>query len=463
MRFSVDRTWRRPRQGDVVLAGSPTRAFRLTAGGRRVAELIERGDEVPASVGALVERLVDAGAIHPLADPSRHTLGAENITAVIPVHLAEDADTTPLTGLVGRLTGLAGIVIVDDASPCTLPHVSADDTMVTVVRRESNGGPAAARNTGLEHVRTSHVVFIDDDVDCCTDDIVGLAAWLVASNAAAIAPRIRTSDDGTVLGSYEAARSPLDMGDRPARVRATTRVGWLPAAVLLCEVDALRSVAGFEESMRTGEDVDLVWRLDAAGFRCRYEPSIEVLHRRRATAVGMMRQRVGYGESTSALQRRHGDNVTPARGSWTSVSSWLALALGFPIVAACAAVATAVMLTRKLRSVPNVTSETAHLAWKTHLQVGRNLAAATTRVWWPVALVLALFSRRARVALCATAIVPALAEWWDQRLRLDPVRFTLLRIVDDAAYGAGVWKSVARERNVRPLLPTITRSTTPNR
>ncbi|MFM2114678.1 MAG: hypothetical protein RI908_419, partial [Actinomycetota bacterium] len=193
MRFSVDRTWRRPRQGDVVLAGSPTRAFRLTAGGRRVAELIERGDEVPASVGALVERLVDAGAIHPLADPSRHTLGAENITAVIPVHLAEDADMTPLTGLVGRLTGLAGIVIVDDASPCTLPHVSADDTMVTVVRRESNGGPAAARNTGLEHVRTSHVVFIDDDVDCCTDDIVGLAAWLVASNAAAIAPRIRTS------------------------------------------------------------------------------------------------------------------------------------------------------------------------------------------------------------------------------------------------------------------------------
>jgi hypothetical protein len=67
------------------------------------------------------------------------------------------------------------------------------------------------------------------------------------------------------------------------------------------------------------------------------------------------------------------------------------------------------------------------------------------------------------VALCAAAIVPALAEWWDQRPRLDPVRFTLLRIVDDAAYGAGVWKSVVRERNVRTLLPTITRSTTPNR
>jgi mycofactocin system glycosyltransferase len=463
MRFSVDRTWRRPRQGDVVLAGSPTRAFRLTPGGRRIVELIERGDEVPASARALVERFLDAGAIHPLADPSRHTLGAENVTAVIPVHLGEGADTKTLAALVGQLTGLAAIVIVDDASPCALPDLAAGDTKVSVVRRGSNGGPAAARNTGLDHVRTSHVVFIDDDVDCCTDDIVGLAAWLVASDAAVIAPRVRTTDDGTTLGSYEAARSPLDMGDRPARVRATTRVGWLPAAVLLCDVAALRSVAGFEESMRTGEDVDLVWRLDAAGFRCRYEPSIEVRHRRRETAVGLVSQRVGYGESTAALHRRHGDNVAPARGSWTSISSWVALALGLPIIAACTAVATAVMLTRKLRSVPNSTAETMQLAWKTHLQVGRNLAAAVTRVWWPIALLLAVFSRRARVALCAAAVVPAFAEWWEKRPRLDPVRFTLLRIVDDAAYGAGVWKSVAREHNVAPLLPAITRSATPNR
>jgi hypothetical protein len=141
----------------------------------------------------------------------------------------------------------------------------------------------------------------------------------------------------------------------------------------------------------------------------------------------------------------------------------VALALGLPIIAACTAVATAVMLTRKLRSVPNSTAETMQLAWKTHLQVGRNLAAAVTRVWWPIALLLAVFSRRARVALCAAAVVPAFAEWWEKRPRLDPVRFTLLRIVDDAAYGAGVWKSVAREHNVAPLLPAITRSATPNR
>ena len=60
MRFSVDRTWRRPNAGDVVIAGSPIRAFRLTSAGRQVVDAIESGNDVPASAFNLVDRLVDA-------------------------------------------------------------------------------------------------------------------------------------------------------------------------------------------------------------------------------------------------------------------------------------------------------------------------------------------------------------------------------------------------------------------
>lgn len=458
MRFSVDRTWRRPHDGDSVIGGSPTRAFRLTAGGRRVAEMIERGEDIPPSAQVLVDRLVDAGAVHPLIDPTEHAIDPAHITAVIPVHLTDTSDGTALVALVGKLTGLAGVIVVDDASPLPLPALAAGDTRVTMIRRKINGGPAAARNTGLASVETTHVVFIDSDVDCRSDDILALAAWLVASGSAAIGPRICSNDDGTVLGAYESARSPLDMGKRPARVRAATRVGWLPAAVLLCEVAAIRSVTGFDESMRTGEDVDLVWRLDHAGFRCRYEPSIEVLHQRRSTLKALVHQRMGYGESTTALHRRHGDKVAPLRGSWSSVSSWGALALGLPIIAGCTAIATAVVLSRKLRFLPNNVAESSRLAWMTHLQVGRNLASAITRVWWPLAIAIAIFSRRARVALCAAAVVPALADWWETRPRLDPVRFTILRVIDDAAYGAGAWKKIIGERDAGAMLPVIARS-----
>ena len=455
MRFSLDRTWHRPGSGDVVIAGSPTRAFRLTTGGRQVAEALERGSDVPDSARLLVERLVDAGAIHPLPDASSAGADPTAITAVIPAFVRNIESAERVGRLVAGLAGLAAIVVVDDASPVTLGAFDAGATPVDVVRRPNNGGPAAARNSGLERVKTSHVVFIDADVECRTEDVTALASWLVASDAAAIAPRIRTNDDGSTLGAYESARSPLDMGDRPARVRGGTRVGWVPAAVLLCNTASVRSVNAFDESLRTGEDVDLVWRLDAAGLRCRYEPSIEVFHHHRTTLSELIDQRRGYGESTAPLHRRHGDVVAPARGSWTSVGTWVSLIVGFPLVALATAVTTTVVLSRKLKFVPNNAVESLRLSALTHVQVGRNLASAVTRVWWPIAVVLALFSRRARLALCAAALVPALAEWWDKRPRLDPVRFTLLRILDDAAYGIGVWTSVFKHRDPLPLVPSI--------
>lgn len=455
MRYSLDRTWRRPNAGDVVLAGSPTRAFRLTAGGRRIAEALEQGVDVPDSARLLIDRLVDAGAVHPLPDASSRAADPTNITAVIPAYVHDDQSAERVARLVAGLSGLAAIIVIDDASPLTFGPLDAGTTAVTVVRRETNGGPAAARNTGLERVKTSHVVFIDTDVECRTEDVTTLASWLVASDASAIAPRIRTDDDGSVLGAYEAVRSPLDMGDRPARVRGGTRVGWLPAAVLLCNAESLRSINGFDESLRTGEDVDLVWRLDAAGLRCRYEPSIEVFHHRRTTLPEMIHQRRGYGESTAPLHSRHGDIVAPARGSWTSVGTWVSLVVGLPLVGLATAITTTVVLSRKLKFVPNNAVESLRLSAMTHAQVGRNLASAATRVWWPIAVVLAVFSRRARLTLCAAALVPALAEWWEKRPRLDPVRFTLLRILDDGAYGIGVWTSVFRHRDPAPLIPSI--------
>ena len=52
------------------MAGSPLRLFRLGPAGATVAERIERGDAVAPSV--LIDRLLDAGAIHPVAVSYTH-------------------------------------------------------------------------------------------------------------------------------------------------------------------------------------------------------------------------------------------------------------------------------------------------------------------------------------------------------------------------------------------------------
>jgi mycofactocin glycosyltransferase len=60
-----------------------------------------------------------------------------------------------------------------------------------------------------------------------------------------------------------------------------------------------------------------------------------------------------------------------------------------------------------------------------------------------------------RVALASLALGPPVAEWLRSRPRLDPARFTLCYLADEAAYGAGVYRGALAGRIAAPLLPRI--------
>ncbi len=68
-RFVLDGSYRRTGDGAVVIGGSPLRLFRLTRAGQSIAAALEDGRVLPANHVALTDRLLDAGAIHPLPGP----------------------------------------------------------------------------------------------------------------------------------------------------------------------------------------------------------------------------------------------------------------------------------------------------------------------------------------------------------------------------------------------------------
>ncbi len=441
-RFRLDASARRPDSGRVLIAGSPLRVFTLGTGGVRVVEAIERGDTPPAGHEPLTDRLLDAGAIHPVVDLV--PVGASLLTVVTPT-----LDTVP-----HHRPGRCHTIVVDDASAVPVQVEGAQ-----IVRLARNGGPGAARNAGLAEVATPYVAFVDADVDIAEDDLLALAAHLDDPGVALVAPRVLGHTNGSgVLASYERMRSPLDLGPESARVAPTTRVAYVPAAVLVCRTEALRAVGGFDTALRFGEDVDLVWRLHEAGWRCRYEPAVQARHDTRRSLGAWLAQRYRYGTSAAPLAARHRGALAPVRMSGWSAAAWVPALCGLPVVGALVAAGTTVALVRKLRSVP--ASECMRLAGLGHLYAGRLLAGTLTRAWWPLAAVAALCSRRARrTVLLATAVTVA-TSWRDDRrdgarAPLDPVRYAALRLADDAAYGAGVWAGSLAARRLDALLPSF--------
>ena len=87
--FALDGSYRRFNR--VVIAGSPLRLFRLTAGGQRAIEAIEQHQPLPSGHTKLTDRLVDAGAIHPI--PAESSFTAADVTIVVPAFNARPPET----------------------------------------------------------------------------------------------------------------------------------------------------------------------------------------------------------------------------------------------------------------------------------------------------------------------------------------------------------------------------------
>jgi mycofactocin system glycosyltransferase len=455
--FIADSSWRRPANGNVVLAGSPLTLFSLSQAGQTIAECIERAQPLPQGHEVLTERLLNAGAIHPkpsTIDSARFALGS--VTAIIPAYIRTTQEAETLKSLVASCSALHGVVVIDDCSPHALPDLGATQ----VIRLEKNGGPAAARNAGFAHVTTDFVAYIDVDVAISDTTITQLLPYFADDNVALVAPRVKSRASTHFLAEYEVAASVLDMGETEARVCSGTRVAYVPSAMWLCRTAALRSVSGFDESLRSGEDVDMVWRLNNAGWRCRYQPQAECSHSPRATLQQFVQQRMSYGESAASLAKRHAGKLTPAKFNVWQASTWLLVILGMPFIALGVAVASSAATAKKLRRFPQLRDESIRISLHATGKSAQSAAHAISRVWWPIAFVLAIFSQRLRVLFIAAALGPAVYEWWTKRPHLDVVRFALLKMLDNAAYGAGVWKGVIATRNAAPLIPTVKRSAT---
>ena len=230
----------------------------------------------------------------------------------------------------------------------------------------------------------------------------------------------------------------------------------MPSAALLARRAALGG--GFDESMRVAEDVDLVWRLAAAGWRIRYEPRRRGAARAPGPTTEWLRRRAFYGTGAALLAARHGAAVAPLVIAPTSAAVWaLLLAGGRPGRTAAAGILAVdtVRLARRL-AAPGQPPE--HPPWRPGWCSGERRRPA---VRWPGRSPGTTGRWRCWRWAPGGCAVPVVAAAWSTppspggqlRGRIGPARFAAARRLDDLAYGAGLWWGAARAGSRTALLP----------
>jgi hypothetical protein len=194
----------------------------------------------------------------------------------------------------------AEVILVDNASvDGSVETVRAAYRDVTIIANAENRGYAAAANQAIAASTAPHVLLLNADTRLRPGAIDALTAHLDQNpDAAIVGPRL-VNPDGVQQPSCFDFRGPRHMffeltffgrlarfvpGLRSAYHPAywpdgPGRMPWVLGAALAMRRDALASVGGFDESFFLYyEEVDLCYRLAAAGWEVHFTPLAEVIH-----------------------------------------------------------------------------------------------------------------------------------------------------------------------------------------
>ncbi|HLS01971.1 MAG TPA: mycofactocin biosynthesis glycosyltransferase MftF [Beutenbergiaceae bacterium] len=403
--------------------------------------------------------LLDRGIADPLPLEEPPATATDDVEIVIPVYRDVQALRKALESVADQ--GIP-ITVVDDKSP---PHDALKIKQATqefgarLIVHDDNQGPGGARNTGFQATSAAFIAFMDSDVVATPGWVQRLRPVFDDPKVGAVAPRVRPDVHGdSCIELYEETRSELDMGPHPSHVVYGVPVGWLPTASVIVRRTAV-TTPPFEPGMRVGEDVDLFWRMEQAGWSVRYATDVVNHHRVRNSFGDFAGRRAMYGSSAAELEKRHPRRLIPANPSLSGLAVLALLSSKKPAVrmgAVGVGVYEFLRYRRMLRDgIPTrvvaemtLRSLSSDLFWMGHL---------LRREWWPLGwtiLAASTRSRRARFVAAAMAWEP----FKDHILghtRLGPLKSLAMRLVDDASYGSGVIRGAWRNRIGNVVTPRV--------
>jgi glycosyltransferase involved in cell wall biosynthesis len=226
-----------------------------------------------------------------------------------------------LAGLAAQTRAGFEVIVVDDGSTDGTTEFLREAHFPFELRvlRQSNAGPGAARNAGVQAARADIVLFLDDDVLP--------APGLIDEHLREHAEHPHTAVIGP-LGSLPRYALPWVAWEQAmleeqyaAMLRGdyqpTFRQFWTGnASVPRTE---LLAAGGFDAAFRRAEDVELAARLHRRGIRFRFNPRAQTLHAAERTLDSWCAMHFAYGRLERRIFGHFGDSgaISILRENWS--------------------------------------------------------------------------------------------------------------------------------------------------
>jgi glycosyltransferase involved in cell wall biosynthesis len=200
------------------------------------------------------------------------------VSVVIPAFNAERFLGEAIESVRAQTYAPLETIVVDDGSTDGTAVVASAFSEVTVIE-QANAGPSAARNRGFAASRGEFIAFQDAD-DLMTADKLEVQAGLLIDRAevgCVLAEQELLVEPGTEMPFWiEGSKVQTVMPPRPPELEGEPLVHPMS---LVVRREVFELVGGFDESMRTAEDLDWMLRASEEGVEIARLP--DVLMRRR--------------------------------------------------------------------------------------------------------------------------------------------------------------------------------------
>ena len=235
-----------------------------------------------------------------------------SVDIVVPTFNRHARLASTLRGIAAQTVGNYRTIVVDDGSSppvsASLDPALARAANVTCMTSEGNGGPARARNAGVEAGDAPLIAFVDDDVDPVPDWLQRhLAAHESTAPVATIGPLLAPPGwRPTPWNWWEAQTLAREYARMQRGLYAPTCRQFFTGNAMVRRRD-FEAVGGFNERLLRAEDIELGLRLHERGVRFSLVASAAGWHDSFRTADGWRRMARQYAVADRLIDELHPD------------------------------------------------------------------------------------------------------------------------------------------------------------